>query len=160
MIKRIIAKRKASGLTITELRRRCCAWKFTRFRWVNLNSALRISHLLTTFKKRVLKKIGKTHGKTTVLEFLFFSFSFIFQKRAFSRGIFLQIFQIFDKTFFKEQLRAAVSITYLNRPKPKTFSKLAIKQSTFWCLYSVLWYLDMISCIWLEEKDLWWNLSS
>ena len=48
-----------------------------------LDFAFRSSHLLSTFKRRVLKKISTIHGKTPVLEFLVFSFNLIFQKRDF-----------------------------------------------------------------------------
>ena len=46
-----------------------------------------------------------------------------------------KIFQIVDKTFFKERLRAANSMISNLFQNTKTFSKLAIKQPTLWCLY-------------------------
>ena len=94
MISKISAKRKANGLTITELRLKCFSWKFTRF-WLKQPS-------IRNFQKKGFQKNSTIHGKTPVAEFLFFSFSLIFQKRDSSRSIFLWIFQNFlTKAFSK-----------------------------------------------------------
>ena len=148
MISKISEKRKTSGLTITELRRRCFSWKFTRFWWYILDSALRSSCPLATFKISVLKKFGKIHGKRPVP---FFSFSLIFQKKREScRDISLQIFQILDKNFFMTP-----KFIWTN----KNIFKVGNKATNSFMF--LLWYLVMILCItWLEGQDLWWSLSS
>ena len=62
-------------------------------------------HLQTTASGRVLKKIGTIRGKTSALEFPFFSFSLILKKETPAEVFSSKFFKIFDKSFFKEQFR-------------------------------------------------------
>ena len=65
-----------------------------------------------TASRRVLKKIGTIQGKTYVLEFPFFSFSLTYNKKETLAEVFsCKFFKIFDKSFFKEQFWATVSMT-------------------------------------------------
>ena len=66
----------------------------------------------------------------------------IFQKRYSSRGIFSRSFQIFWQKFFQ---RAVPGGCWFLAKQTKTFSKLAIKQPIFWCLYYNIWTLPRIA---------------
>ena len=106
---------------------------------VILDSALRRSHPLATFKGKVLKKISKIHGKTVVLEFTF-SFLVLFFKNETSAGVFsCEIFKMFDKTVLKNS--SGLLFIWLSNitQQRKTISKLAIKQPKFWYIYYDIW---------------------
>ena len=138
-----------NGLTLAELRHKCSPWQFTKFWWVTLDSVLRSSYPLATFKRRVLKKIHKIHRKATVLE-VFFPFHSFFSKGNSSRGNFLRIFQNLWQYLFLKNSSGLLLLWYsILSHQTKPFSKLAKKQPAFWCLYYDIWTWCL--CIWLEE---------
>ena len=73
-----------------------------------------------------------------MVEFLFFSFSLIFQKRDSSRSISLWIFQNFlTKAFLKTSSTLLLLWLPNLSQQTKAFSKLKIKQPILWYLYYV-----------------------
>ena len=86
-----VAGLKPETLLKKRLWQQCFPMNFVKF--------LRTPFLRDTSRQLLLewfsKKIGTIRGKTSVLEFPFFSVSLIFKKRDSSQGIFLQIFKNF-----------------------------------------------------------------
>ena len=105
-----------------------------------MNIAFTSSHPLATFKRRLLKKLSTIHGKTLALEPLFSLLVLFFKKETPAEVFSREFFRLFDKNYFIELFRGCCFSDfriYLN--KAKTFWKLIIKQTIFWCPYYDIW---------------------
>ena len=92
-----------------------------------------------------LKIISAIHRKRPVLEFLFSRLVLFFKEETPTEVFSRAFFKIFDKNVFKEQFRAAASMTSEFILTDKNIFKVGKKATNI--LISLSLYLDMLLCI-------------
>ena len=101
------------------------------------------------FQKNSSKNNWENWRKNTCGGDLFLFWSYFFIKETPAEVFSCEFFKFFHKTFIKEQLRVAASMTSEFISTDKSIFQAGNKATSI--LMSLLWYLDILLCIWLEE---------